>query len=50
MLLTDNDRLQELFLVIGDMFAPVSKKLWYSLLITFVAIIPAYYLIKAGFV
>lgn len=50
MALTDNPRIQEIFLVIGDKVAPVKKIWWYILGIVLVALIPMYYLAKAGFV
>lgn len=46
----DNDRLQELFLVLGDKLAPVNKKWWYALGIVLVALIPFYYLLRFAFV
>ena len=45
-----NDRLQEIFLVIGDKLAPVNKKWWYGFAIALLALIPFYYLAKFGFV
>lgn len=46
----DNDRLQELFLVLGDKLAPVNKKWWYALGIVLVALVPFYYLVRFAFV
>ncbi|MEJ0021942.1 MAG: hypothetical protein WDN47_05235 [Candidatus Doudnabacteria bacterium] len=50
MALTDNDRIQELFLVVGDKLAPVNKKWWYALVIFLIVLIPFYYLAKYSFV
>jgi hypothetical protein len=49
MALTDNDRIQEIFLVIGDKLAPVKKIWWYVFGIVLVALIPLYYLARSGF-
>jgi hypothetical protein len=48
--LIDNDRIQEIFLVLGDKLIPVNKKWWYALGIVLVLLIPIYYLAKFGFV
>ncbi|MEO8065804.1 MAG: hypothetical protein ABI643_03045 [Candidatus Doudnabacteria bacterium] len=45
-----NERLQEVFIYIGDKVAPVNKKWWYALGIFLVVLIPFYYLAKFGFV
>lgn len=50
MALTDNDRIQEIFLVIGDKVSTVNKKWWYAAGFVLVALIPLYYLAKFGFV
>ncbi len=49
MALTDNDRIQEIFLVVGDKLAQVSRRWWYALAIAIIAVIPAFYLFKLGF-
>lgn len=46
----NNDRLQELILVAGDKVSLVDKKWWYALVVTIIAVVPGYYLLKAGFV
>jgi hypothetical protein len=46
----DNERLQEIFLMIGDKLAPVRKFWWYALAIGLLAAIPSYYLLKYVFV
>ena len=50
MALTDNERIQEIFLVVGDKLAPVNRKWWYALAIAVVAVVPSYFLFKLGFV
>ena len=45
-----NERLQEIFLFIGDKTTSVSKRWWYALLIALVLVIPFYFLIKFVFV
>jgi hypothetical protein len=50
MAFSDNDRLQEIFLLIGDKMTVVNKKWWYALGITLIALIPAYYLFKLVFI
>lgn len=50
MQMQQNDRLEELFLLIGDRFALVNKIWWYILGIVLVAAIPAYFIFKAMFV
>lgn len=50
MALTDNDRIQEIFLVIGDKVAPVNKRWWYALGIVLIALVPLYFLAKLQFV
>src|SRR6185503_9604691 len=50
MFLTDNDRLQEWSLLIGDRLSVVSKKWWYALAATVILAIPGYYVIRASFV
>ena len=47
---TDDEKVQEWFLLLGDKLAPVKKIWWYILLITFVFAVPAYYVIKTIFV
>ncbi len=50
MALSDNDRLQEMALVASENVARVGKNWWYALAIAIVAVVPAYYLFKFGFV
>ncbi len=45
-----SDRLQEIFLVIGDRLAPISKKWWYALALVVIAWLPIYYVAKYAFV
>ncbi len=46
MALSDNDRLQEIFILVGDKLAPVNKKWWYALGLTLLLLAPFYYLVK----
>jgi hypothetical protein len=46
MALSDNDRIQEFFLVIGDMIAPVGQIWWYTLLTVVILSVPAYIIMK----
>jgi hypothetical protein len=50
MALTDNERIQEIVLLIGDKVAQVGKKTWITLGLTLVLFVPAYYVFKFGFV
>jgi hypothetical protein len=45
----DNDRLQEIFLFLGDKAALIGKKWWYALLIGVVVTLPVFYLSKFAF-
>ena len=42
--------MQEIFLLLGDKLAPVSKKWWYVLVAAFIFVIPSYFLLKSMFV
>lgn len=48
--LISNERIQEIFLVIGDKVSPVKKIWWYALVVVLIALIPVYYLVKFEFV
>ncbi|HTL39689.1 MAG TPA: hypothetical protein VL306_02665 [Methylomirabilota bacterium] len=50
MAFTQDEKVQEWFLLLGDKLAPVKKIWWYILLIAFVFAIPAYYVLKSVFV
>lgn len=50
MALTDNERVQEIFLVAGDKISAVSKWWWIAFAAVLVLAIPVYYIIKASFV
>ena len=50
MALTDNERIQEIFLVAGDKLSAVSKVWWIAFAAALVLAIPAYYIFKVTFV
>ena len=50
MALTQDERVQEWFLLLGDKLAPVKKIWWYVLLATVILAVPVYYLTKLIFV
>jgi len=49
MALTDNERTQEIFLMVGDKISTVSRKWWYLLLAVIVLSVPGYYIAKYSF-
>jgi hypothetical protein len=50
MALEDNERMQEIALLTSEKVALVGRKWWLALAITIVAVIPAYYIFKFGFI
>ncbi|OGE73726.1 MAG: hypothetical protein A3I07_04295 [Candidatus Doudnabacteria bacterium RIFCSPLOWO2_02_FULL_42_9] len=50
MALNDNERIQEVVLMAQEKTQAVGTKVWYALGITIVAMVPAYYLLKFGFI
>lgn len=50
MALTDNERIQEAFLIAGDKLAAVSRAWWIALAATVILVVPAYFVIKSSFI
>ncbi|OGE83673.1 MAG: hypothetical protein A3B10_04435 [Candidatus Doudnabacteria bacterium RIFCSPLOWO2_01_FULL_44_21] len=50
MAFTDNERIQEFFILIGDKLAPVKKIWWYGLLVCLISAIPGYFVIRFLFI
>lgn len=50
MALTDNERIQEIFILIGDKLAPIRKVWWFALLLCLILTVPGYYVLKKVFV
>ncbi len=48
--ISENERLQELFLVVGDRVSEVRSVWWYILLVALILTIPGYFFMKASFV